>query len=422
MGMLDSMLRRALLATLVATAAQAWGPYSHVILNQLAVPRLTATRGLEFLKERKYAVLFARAGASADLTFSLSGGGKVDPAMNAVLHDPGFHAELYHRCKEAEDLSCQAFALGLRGHAAGDQVGNVPTSSSAANVFGWPTDSDVFGDPVDDEDASAAAQLRTVTVGVNKILLDGLLKEHEVSWRKYHPFVDRDHLVAALQAYEGPGSLPNDTPEQREAIADDVREYDRRFGVSYAALRVLARRVHANRRLGDPLEEVFGGEAASLPAVRASVDEIVAAVERLVVGAPGPAVSMTGARAGTAGPRCHEGGGAMEGLMQVVQQQPLSASGFGGAAAAADEVGADEPVAEIGPAPLLPDKSAGGGGPAASKALAALRKRVMTEAGKHLLVPRRSWGKLRAEVLELVPIERPAEATDPGFDGLSGPR
>jgi hypothetical protein len=388
-----------------------------VILNQLAVPRLQDVPGLEILKKRKYQILFARAGASADLVFSVANGGKTDPEMNAVLHDQGFHAELYRRCLEAEDEKCQAFALGLVGHAAADHAGNRPESASAANVFGWSTDEDVFGDPASSPERSAAAQLRTVTVGVNKILIDGLLRKHRIRWRLYSPFVEEGHLTAALQVYDGPHSLPNDTEEERAAIASNVDDYERRFSLAYTVLRVLGRRVHDNGNLSDPLDEVYGGDVDELPAIQASVDEIVAAVSRLVSGAPAPAMSMA-AFSRSFGPDCHDLTGSMEGLQGVVSRHVGPRSPMFGAAADQDE-GGDDPEPSTGPAPPLPGKGAGGGSPAKNRALSALRKEVMTEVGKNVLVPRRSWGHLRSIIRDLVPIELPEGESAPA--GPAGP-
>lgn len=399
-------LRRALLAlVVVATSARAWGPYSHVILNQQAVPRLRDTPGLELLKEARYAVLFARAGAAADLVFSVQSGGKTDPAMNAVLHDPGFHAELYHRCRQAEDKKCQAFALGLAGHAAADRAGNGPDADSAANLFGWSTTQDVFGDPVASPEESAAAQLRTVTIGVNKILIDGLLRRHRVRWRLYSPFVEEGALTEALQVYQGPNSLPNDTDQERDAIAEDVGEHKRRFLLAYTVLRVLGRRVHDNERIGDPLTEVYGAEVDQLPAIRASVDEIVAAVSRLVSGAPGPVGSMAELAEGPEA-HCHDLTGSMEGLAEAAQSRTSPRLGVFGGAQPGEAEQPDDREASSEPAPPLPAQGAGAGSPEADQALGELRKKVMTEVGKNLMVPRRSWGRLRRNVRRLVPVER----------------
>lgn len=410
MDMTRSLIPRALLALFVAGPASAWGPYSHVILNQLAVERLQETPGLELFQERKYRVLFARAGASADLVFSIKNGGKTDPAMNAVLHDPGFHAELYHRCKAADDKDCQAFALGLLGHQAADHAGNRADSASAANVFEWANDQDVFGAPVDAPERSAAAQLRTVTIGVNKILIDGLLKRHEVSFRRYQPYVHQRQLTEALQAYDGPNALPNDTEAERAEIADHVGSYSRRFFLAYTVLRGLGRSVHLNGRIRGPLEDVYGAEVDQLPTIRSSVDEIVAAVSRLVAGAPGPV------RAASFAPEvlaagCHDLTGSLEGLGEAVQEHEATRFSLFGAQ---DDPGDEPDDAAIGPAPSLPERETGAGSPEANAALSQLRRRVMTEVGKNLLVPLRSWGRLRRNVRRLVPIERPEGDSAPG--------
>lgn len=385
-------------ALLLAPAASAWGPFTHCVVNQLALEQLRDKPGFEVLKDPRRAELFVKAGSAADLAFSIRGGGKMDPAMNAVLHQPAFHTFLLKECRARGDLDCEVFALGLGGHLAGDRAGNVPESPSSSDPFGWPTGTDIFGAPVPDADASAAAQLRGVTVGINKLAIDGLMRAEEVSKINYLPYVPRDDLVAALQAYTGPDALPNGTEAERAHIAEVVPKFARTFRTSFVALRTLGRRVFKNRRLRGPLREAYGGEGRTLPMVPASVARAVADLEVLNRGEVAHDVPAALRRPGPApGEDCLD------------DRTPGLAEALGVAVA---EAGVGAPGSDVLPAAPSFEGVAGPAAPVAdpaarTAALSKLKRKVMTTYASQLMVPRRSWGVLRARVRALVPAEAP---------------
>ena len=366
------------LLLILSAPVGAWAPMTHDVVNQLALATLRQRPGFEFLQEERYGSIYIRSGSSADLTFSLSGGGKSHPEVNAVLHEAAFHAHLYQRCVAAGDDACRAFALGLRGHLAGDEVGNTDEAPTAHDSFGWPQDRDVFGDPVSEPGASAAAQLRNVTIGLNKIMIDGLVRGEREAGRDYDPYIDEDALYQALISYDGPHAVPHGSEEVRRQLAEDLHSMARSFRRSFGLLQLVSRRFWDDRRLRGPVSEELGGLGRALPKVPESVLRAVLTAEGMVAGTPVPAPT----------------GHCCQVWMQAATLEVLGRSLSEAAGVAA--------VAETDPLPAssYPDLEA-----ADAAALAVLEKKVMKTFAANAMVPLRRWEVVRRRVRGLVPLD-----------------
>lgn len=278
----------------LASAATAWGPFTHTVVNELALPALRRSPRAAWLQDHDLGATFLRAGAAADLVFDVLRGRKTDPLLNSVLHSPGFLRHLVARAAARGDQEGLAFALGMVGHLAGDRVGNAADAVTTTNVFGFREDVDVFGDPVTDPSRSAAAQLRGVTISLNKVMIDALVwsaagdGSHAVE-------VDEALLVEALQSWEGQPRVPNQTPAEKAALARNVEDLADTFRRSDTALRWIAWRLHRNRKLRNAVAAHLGGPGASVQGIHESARAVTAAVlEALEAGVGGLEAAVGG--------------------------------------------------------------------------------------------------------------------------------
>lgn len=271
---------------MAAAPARAWGPRTHVVLNEAALARLARVPATAFLAREPYREIFRRAGPVADLTLDVSAGGKRDVAINTLLHSAPFLRFLVLRARATGDRERWAFALGLAAHRAADRVANAPGAVVCRNSFAWPRDRDEEGRPVGDPQASLAGMLRYPTVSLNKMMVDALLARGRPPGGDDAPAFDPAFLAGALAAYRGPGAVGRGEPGEEAAWLARLTEMEWRFRLSTVALGGVTAGMAGAEGVRAGMVEALGGDGLGIPGLATAVEHVAGAVEDLARGRP----------------------------------------------------------------------------------------------------------------------------------------
>jgi hypothetical protein len=214
---------------------------------------------------------------------------------------------------------------------------------------------------------------------MGKIMIDGLLRKEKALGRFYHPFVETDPLIQALESYQGPHALSLERRKDHETLRSKVKGYARTFLVSFKALQKFDSRVWMNRKFRRPLMAIYGGTGRDLPLVARSAEAAAEAVFAMVTGQqpPAPRRGMDGEEPGAS---CLGAQGCFLGTLGIQGELPAQTA-------------------------LLPKPSYRPLSEADQKVLGGLKKKIMKRFFAGLLVPNRRWEKLRNRVRQLVPTE-----------------
>jgi hypothetical protein len=256
------------LAAVWATAAAAWGPFTHELLNEEALRQLPANPALSVLQQAGGISTFISAGSLPDMTFDVLAGSKTDPEYNALFHsdDPaGPSPFTLHLLKMAqgsgqpEDL---AFALGWKSHILADVIGDKPGAVTTRNPLDLPDN------------------LSYVSSGLTKILLDGVFATVATPGWNYHPRYRRSLMARAVQSCQAARGVTVDPKEVDRKLAG----FERGFSRSVQILEHFAFLVAANRGLvtelrQGPFAQAGGTAVADAPESVKAIRDMLAGVK-----------------------------------------------------------------------------------------------------------------------------------------------